>query len=470
MSATQISLPLNQLAFSVIDLKSTERWWREGLGFLPAGGNRLLFRGPVMDAIQGMRGVATTCWCLLGRNDWAQLEMFQYESPISKRMPADFKPHHVGYTRCGVWVADLDAALASLARLGTQALTPPMGGKGKRRVCVRNPDGVYVELMEDDPLPDHNLRGRLDCPVAIRSVTMSTPDMGASVAFVTQGLGMREVPMELHSEAHDALWGLAGAVCERKVFQDGSGHATILLEIVQYIAPLCVPWPQGYRVCDQGMLNICFGDAKSSRGVAAMRDRAVAVGAHANSWIVNILVSGCVYVNDPLGFSYEFMWAGPGLGQRQFGFEVKLADARPQLDNQCVECTAHVAAAPAQVWAVLADPRGFSAWAGRGKGVAGGLDEQLIVCEPTALLRYRVTDCWLFVGYLGEVRVVPESAGTRVIWSIRFRSRVPGLGALLRWVLGGKLTETVNKSLPARLAHSRLPAPASTAASTSSFL
>ena len=39
MNDASIPLPLNQLAFSVIDLKTTERWWREGLGFLPAGGN-----------------------------------------------------------------------------------------------------------------------------------------------------------------------------------------------------------------------------------------------------------------------------------------------------------------------------------------------------------------------------------------------------------------------------------------------
>ena len=41
-----LPLPLNQIAFSVIDLETTARWWREGLGFLPAGGSRLLMRGP----------------------------------------------------------------------------------------------------------------------------------------------------------------------------------------------------------------------------------------------------------------------------------------------------------------------------------------------------------------------------------------------------------------------------------------
>ena len=462
MSKADVMLPLNQLAFSVIDLKTTERWWREGLGFLPAGGSRLLFRGPVMDAIQGIRGVATTCWCLLGRNDWAQVEMFQYESPISKLMPLDFKPNHIGYTRCGFWVADLDQTLANLARLGTRPLTPPIGEKGQRRVCVRNPDGVYVELMQDDPLPHQNGRGRIDCPVAIRSATMSTPDMQQTVAFLTSGLGMREVPLKLHDDAHEVLWGLAGAACERRVFQDGSGHATMLLEVVEYRAPRGVPRPLDYRICDQGMLNICFGDARSRRGVTAMRDRAVAAGARPNSRIINIPISGCVYVNDPLGFSYEFMWAAPGRGHRNYGFVVAALDARPQLDNQRIECTAHVDASPAPVFAVLADHAGFSAWAGWGRLGVDRLREQVIGHEPDAMLRYRVVADWPFLGYIGEVRMAPEDAGTRVVWSIRFRSRIPGLGAPLRWLLRRKLTDTLTQRLPAHLANLASPAIPST--------
>ena len=215
-------LPLNQIAFAVLDLRRTEAWWREGLGFLPAGGTRALFRGPLSGRIQKLPGSACTCWCLLGRNDWCQLELFQYEKPVSQLMPADYRPSDLGYSRCGVWVADFDATLARLARLGSEPLAAPVGVPGQRRACVRNPDGVYVELMEDDPLPAQNARGRQDCPVAIRSATLSTPDMDASVDFLTRGLGMREVPRQLHEDAHEALWGLAGARCERRVFSDGS--------------------------------------------------------------------------------------------------------------------------------------------------------------------------------------------------------------------------------------------------------
>ncbi len=39
MTSNTHTPPLFQLAFSVIDLKRTEAWFHNGLGFLPAGGN-----------------------------------------------------------------------------------------------------------------------------------------------------------------------------------------------------------------------------------------------------------------------------------------------------------------------------------------------------------------------------------------------------------------------------------------------
>lgn len=444
-------LPLNQIAFSVIDLRTTARWWQEGLGFLPAGGSRLLMRGPLMSAIQGVPSAATTCWCLLGRNDWAQVEMFQYESPMSKLMPADFKPNDIGYTRCGFWVADFDRALAKLAKLGTLPLSAPVGPHGARRVCVRNPDGVYVELMEDDPLPEQNQCGRMDCPVAIRTVTMSTPDMGKTVAFLTEGLGMAEVSDQIHADAHEVLWGLAGARCQRKVFKDGSGNATLLLEVVEYESPRGMPRAPDYCISDQGILNICFGDAHDSEGVTAMHDRALAAGATRNCRPIHLPMAGCVYVNDPVGFSYEFMWASPGRGHRDYGFEVTAPEARPAADNRRIECAAYVPAAPEKVFAMLADSEGLSVWAGLGKievtrpgfvdaeGVGaerkvhspvGRLREQIIGFELNRSIRYRIIEGSPFISYFGEISLAAEGKGTRVTWGVRFRSRIPGMGGL----------------------------------------
>ena len=47
MTARGPQAPLAQVAFSVVDLAATERWFREGLGFRPAGGSRRRMRGPL---------------------------------------------------------------------------------------------------------------------------------------------------------------------------------------------------------------------------------------------------------------------------------------------------------------------------------------------------------------------------------------------------------------------------------------
>ena len=123
--------PLNQIAFSVVDLRLTDRWFREGFGLLPAGGSRALMRGPLAANVQGLPRAASTCWWLLGQNSWFQLELFQFERPMAKLMPADFRPCDIGYTRVGIWVEDFDATLKRLAELGSQPLTEPLGRAGQ---------------------------------------------------------------------------------------------------------------------------------------------------------------------------------------------------------------------------------------------------------------------------------------------------------------------------------------------------
>ncbi len=199
----------------MIDVRLTERWFREGFGLLPAGGSRLMMRGLLPSLIQGLPKAASTCWWLVGRNPWFQLELFQFESPLARPMPADFRSCDIGYTRMGLWVADFDATLANLARLGTVPLMAPIGAPGKRRACVRNPDGVYVEIMEDDPLASKVANERAYCPAAIRSVTLSTPNLGDSADYMSRGIGLKESSVALHSAEHEALWELGGAQAPR---------------------------------------------------------------------------------------------------------------------------------------------------------------------------------------------------------------------------------------------------------------
>ena len=116
---------LVQVAFSVLDLATTERWFREGLGFWPAGGSRRMMRGPLASSVQGLPHVASTCWWMVDRNEFFQLEMFQFERPTARLMSHDARPCDIGYARIGVWAADFDGTLTRLARVGSAPAQRP---------------------------------------------------------------------------------------------------------------------------------------------------------------------------------------------------------------------------------------------------------------------------------------------------------------------------------------------------------
>ena len=59
--------------------------------------------------------------------------------------------------------------------------------------------------------------GRSACPVALRSVTLSVPDLARSEAFFRHGLGLPRSAAPLRAPEHEALWGLAGARTQQRV-------------------------------------------------------------------------------------------------------------------------------------------------------------------------------------------------------------------------------------------------------------
>jgi hypothetical protein len=457
--------PLNQIAFSVIDLRRTERWFREGFGLLPAGGGRAMMRGPLASMIQGLPKAASTCWWLVGRNPWFQLELFQFESPLARPMPAGFRPCDTGYTRIGIWVADFDQALANLALLGSLPLSPPLGLAGARRACVRNPDGAYVEIMEDDPLAGRVADERADCPAAIRSVTMSTPAFADSCAYLRDGIGLQPSPVALHRPEHEALWGLAGARLQSALFEAGD----VLVEVVSYSDPPGKPWPQAYRICDQGILNIAFG-ARNKRDHMAVYQRSQAFGARPNCRPIHIPGSGVVYVNDKHGFSVEVLWLKPGKADRDWGFEPLPIGKRPQPDTHSVNGAVHIEADVERVWDVISDHEGMSHWSGfslvavaregeltrngygserrmHGPPGIGVVVEQVIDERAPHLLCYRVIGGSPFICHQGEVQLSRSGKSTQLGWSIRFRPRIPGTGWLFQWVLSSKLATLLQQHL-----------------------
>ena len=97
--------------------------------------------------------------------------------------------------------------------------------------------------MEDDPLPQFNRHGHVDCPSAIRSVTVSVPQLSDAAAFFETGIGLKPSTAALHTPEHEASWGLAGATTESRLFDGGE----VLIEVVQYLDPVGKPRPRDYQ-------------------------------------------------------------------------------------------------------------------------------------------------------------------------------------------------------------------------------
>ena len=438
--------PLCQVAFSVVDLRATERWFREGLGFVPAGGSRQLMRSPLAARTQGLPRAASTCWWLIGSHDWFQLELFQFERPVARLMPADARPCDIGYTRIGVCVADFDATLTALERLGSPAMTVPVDAPGARRACVRNPDGVFVEIMEDDPLaPDGRpvLKGGRP---AVRSVTLSVADLARSEATFAQGLGLKPSTAPLRSPEHETSWGLPGAQTRSQVFEAGD----VLVELVEYLSPQGRNRPQDYRISDQGILNIAFG-ARTKRQHGELLRRIEDAGATPNCEPVYLPGAGVVYVNDPQQFSIEILWIAPA-ADRFFGFQAAPLNRRPDTDTSQIRHAVTIDAPADEVWSEISDHAGMAAWTpfktvqriangapepdGRGSELLlstpfGPIIEQVIHYDAPRVYRYRITKGSPFVCHQGEIRLEARGQRTELTWTIRFRSKLPGTGRLL---------------------------------------
>ena len=306
---------LSQIALSVSDVRRSQRWYREVLGLEPGGGTSL-FAGPLASMVQGVPRSASTCWWLVDRQDLFQVELFEFRSPLVRGLPADWRPSDIGYSTVTFAVDDLDAAMGRARDAGSPPLSEPIGAAGERRVCVRDPDGVLVELTEDDPrAPSARPRPRPEISGVARAVTLSVGDLERSRRFFVDVLGLTVADaVELHRPEHETLWGLEGAKSERLCLWADD----FIVELVSYGDPAPKPWPDGYRISDLGLLNIAFGFRDRAGFDDAVR-RCHDAGLEGNGPALHLGAWSVIYVNDDQGFSVELLHVEPWY-ERQMGF------------------------------------------------------------------------------------------------------------------------------------------------------
>ncbi len=249
--------------------------------------------------------------------------------------------------------------------------------------------------------------------------------------------------------------GLAGALTRSSVLTAGS----VLVELVQYLDPIGRPRRAGYRISDQGIVNIDFG-VRCRRDHRRLDHHARTAGARENSRPVHLPGAGVVYVNDPSQFSIELLGSSPA-SDRRWGFTPRPAGRRPRADTHAVERTVQIAAPAQTTWDVIAKHETMPEWLGLGsvrRPVAGApnpdgrgserlirlsgasITEQVIAYEPPTSYRYRVTKGSPFICHHSEIRLRPHGNHTTLTWTIPFRPKLSGTGRPLAsaqsWVLG----------------------------------
>ena len=174
-------MSVSQIALSVADLDRSERFYRDMLGLLPSGGERI--RGRIAARVMGLPEVEAECRWMVGRDAGTQLELFRFRRPV----PAARRPGP-GWRSFGVHVRDLDSVLA---RLGDRCGAID-GERGARRCKVVDPDGVEIELLEADPRPA--MPGHHPAGAAMRSVTLGAVDPERMRRFFDVELGLEASP------------------------------------------------------------------------------------------------------------------------------------------------------------------------------------------------------------------------------------------------------------------------------------
>ena len=411
---------LVQVALSVVDLAATERWFRNGLGFWPAGGSRRLMRGPLASSVQGLPRVASTCWWMVDRNDFFQLEMFQFERPTARLMAHDARPCDVGYARIGVWAAEFDETLTRLARLGSRPLSDPIGSAGERRACVRNPDGVYVEIMEDDPLADAPLavtRSACRSPCA-RSrcrcrISPGPQRSSAAVSTFSPPMSRSERPSTRRSGASRAH--ARTAACSTPVASSSSWCSTSIRSAGRGRRPqdLRSGHPQ-HRLRRPGPpITASSTTVRPPPARARTARRFTPLGPASST------------STTPDEFSIELLWMSERL-EKHWGFTPRPTAERPRADTHAIERTVRIAA-PAQCHVGRdrrprthvgmdrprlrpADHRRGPVPDGRGserllKLFGLSVTEQVVAYEPPRSYRYRVTEGSPFISHQAEIRL-----------------------------------------------------------------
>jgi len=432
-----------QVAFTALDGEGLRSWYADVFGLVRSG--KILFFPPSTTRVQGVPGAWEKTGWLLDQQDYFQLEFFRFLSPRTKLRPADWRPCDIGYNMVGIAVSDFDQVLRNVGAFSGSEPPPISGEAGERRAVVADPEGNLVEILECDPVTQidgmNTTVVRPEVPAVVRTMRAVVPSLPEAREDFVDAMGLAVVEdFQLHSADDEAMWGLAGAEAETLVLRTDN----FLLELVQYRSPESRPWPEGYRLSDQGFMNIALG-YRDNRDYDASFEHATRNGMRPNGKVADIGVFRVMYVNDRNGFSVEM------LNARRFLWWVSGFSSH----EPYVECETRIRAPASEVWARLTDHAGLGDWSifqgrvlreGRNEPNGEGcireltapgmrITEEVTAWDEGAHYSYRLRTGAPFSRHQGDVFVFEQDGVTRVRWAIRFKSWIPFTGRVTAWLL-----------------------------------
>lgn len=203
------------------------------------------------------------CQVALCAHNAEQLRTWYRPAPKLKHL--DWRPCDIGYSMIGIFARDFDKVVGRMMASSDQPLPEPVGPPGERRVCIQDPEGNWVEILERDPIT--LIEGADPCVVrpellsATRYMRLSVPDLAESRGSFVRAMGLTGVEYQSHDPK---------------------------------------PWPAGYRICDQGFMNIAFG-YRDTAGFDREFAHARRNGMSPNGKPVDIGLFRVMYVNDQQG-------------------------------------------------------------------------------------------------------------------------------------------------------------------------
>lgn len=305
---------LCQIAFSVAADEPTYSFYRDCFKLKPAG-EVPISRGPVVAGLVGLPNVNYNIRFLADNQDFLHLEINRFKNPKPRPHPQDWRPCDIGINRLAIMVGDLPSTLLRAESAGAKRLTQPTQVEGTRRVCIYDPEGVIIELIEAGAgeLPQ-------SIPARVVGVALSVPDLAVARRSYVEVIGFRE--LQTPPPYREALWNLDGA--ERDIMLlDAEG---CWIEMAQYRKPRPSPRPQDYRKSDKGLVHLAVGFRSRGDYDRTLR-QAIDGGFKRSKRVMHYRVLKAAYLEDSQGFTLELMYCTPWM-DRMAGFKAPPAPMR----------------------------------------------------------------------------------------------------------------------------------------------